>query len=66
MASKLRSSIGYAQTIVLSGGPWHDQPFTVRPRDRAKHDHSLPIRVGEHVGRYNLNTGTWVPMEQKA
>ena len=61
MPSKLRSAIGHAQTIVLSGGPWNEQPFTFRPRDRAKHDYSLPVRVGEHVGRYNLNTGAWVP-----
>ena len=66
MPSKLRSSVGHAQTVVLVNGPWHEQPFTFRPRDRAKVDHTLPIRVGEHVGRYNLNTGHWVPSEQQA
>lgn len=63
MASKLKSSVGHAQTLDLDGGPWHQQSITVRPRDRVKGDMSLPIRVGEFVGRYNLNSGAWVPME---
>jgi hypothetical protein len=55
------------------GGPWADQdvvfPFQGSLATPAKYDGgslSLPIRVGEHVGRYNLNTGHWVPMEQRA
>lgn len=63
MASKLKSSIGHAQTLSLKGGPWDGLDMTVRPRDRSKGDHSLPIRVGAHVGRYNLNNGEWRAME---
>jgi hypothetical protein len=48
------------------GGPWDGQDV-VLPRQDSSHVNaglSLPIRVGEHVGRYNLNTGTWVPKEK--
>lgn len=50
------------------GGPWTGQDV-VFPRPDSSHNNaglSLPIRVGEYVGRYNLNTGYWVPLEQKA
>ena len=53
--------------LTCSGGPW-DGEDVVLPRQEADHMGSalsLPIRVGEHVGRYNLNTGTWVPKETK-
>lgn len=50
-------------TVVLDGGPWHGHA-TVLPRQAAHDPLSLPIRVGEHVGRYNLNTGVWVALEQ--
>lgn len=47
------------------GGPWDGQDV-VFPRQEAGHlgaALSLPIRVGEFAGRYNLNNGTWVPKE---
>lgn len=47
------------------GGPWADQDV-VFPRQEAGHPGaalSLPVRVGEFTGRYNLNNGTWVPKE---
>jgi hypothetical protein len=47
------------------GGPWDGQDV-VLPRQEAGHMGaalSLPIRVGDFTGRYNLNTGTWVPKE---
>ena len=42
---------------VCKGGPW-DGLEAVLPR---QYDDvwSLVIRVGEHVGQYNLNTGEW-------
>lgn len=59
MASKLKSSIGHVQEITLSGGPWDSLILAVRPRDRHKSDASLPIKVGQHHGRYNLSSGKW-------
>lgn len=50
--------------LVCQGGPWDGQE-TVFARQEGG-PLSIMIRVGEHVGRYNLNTGAWVPMEQKA
>ena len=50
--------------LVCQGGPWDGQE-TVFARQESG-PLSIMIRVGEHVGRYNLNTGAWVPMEQKA
>ena len=47
------------------GGPWDGQDV-VFPRQEAGHlgaALSLPARVGEFAGRYNLNDGTWVPKE---
>lgn len=64
MPSKFRQ-YGGAQTINLVDGPFASQKYAFRSRDRATNDHTLPIRVGEHAGRYNLNTGHWVPMEQQ-
>jgi hypothetical protein len=43
------------------GGPWDGQDVVMPHQTMGPM--SLPIRVGEHVGRYNLNTGTWVPKE---
>jgi len=43
------------------GGPWDGQDV-VFPHQEGTPE-SLPIRVGEFTGRYNLNTGTWVPKE---
>lgn len=47
--------------VVLSGGPWDCQK-AVLPRQNETDPLSLPIRVGEHAGRYNLNTGVWTPL----
>lgn len=55
----------YGKPVKCVGGPW-DKQEAMLPRQSAGNPLSLPIRVGEHVGRYNLNTGTWVPMEQNA
>lgn len=46
------------------GGPF-DKLDVLMPMQPDNSPMSLPIRVGEHVGRYNLNTGAWVPMEQQ-
>jgi hypothetical protein len=49
------------------GGPWDGQDV-VLPRQDSSHVNaglSLPIRVGEFTGRYNLNTGTRVPKEKE-
>ena len=42
------------------GGPWPAQEvlFPVQPDGDPL---SLPIVVNGHKGRYNLNTGEWVP-----
>lgn len=45
----------------LSGGPWSGHT-AVLPRQNDTDPMSLPIRVGEHAGRYNLNTGAWTPL----
>lgn len=42
---------------VCKGGPW-DGLEAVLPR-QDDDVWSLVIRVGEHVGQYNLNTGEW-------
>jgi hypothetical protein len=49
--------------LTCDGGPWDKQEVVVPEQDSCAM--SLPIRVGEHVGRYNLTTGAWVPMETK-
>ena len=50
--------------LKCAGGPWADQDVVFPEQEGTPL--SLPIRVGEHVGRYNLNTWHWVPMEQRA
>ena len=45
--------------LICQGGPWDGQE-TVFARQESS-PLSIMIRVGEHVGRYNLNTGAWVP-----
>lgn len=50
--------------VKCRGGPWGGS-IAVFPAQYTG-DLSLPIRVGEHVGRYSLNTGHWVPSEQQA
>ncbi len=40
------------------GGPW-DGLEAVLPRQNKDQEWSLVIRVGKHVGQYNLNTGEW-------
>ena len=51
--------------VTMQGGPYDGQ-IVVLPRQDSGHVNaalSLPIRVGGFTGRYNLNTGTWVPKE---
>lgn len=51
------------------GGPWAGQDVVFPKQESGRIGQaalSLPVRVGEHVGRYNLNTGHWVPMEQRS
>ena len=55
----------YGKPLNCKGGPW-DMQVVMFPTQPADDPLSLPIRVGEHVGRYNLNTGHWVPSEQQA
>ena len=50
--------------LVCKGGPWDNREVVFPWQEPGTL--SLPIRVGEHVGRYNLNTGHWVPLEQIA
>jgi hypothetical protein len=50
--------------VTMQGGPYDGQ-IVVLPQQPTGDELGLPIRVGEHVGRYNLNTGAWVPMETK-
>ena len=50
--------------VVCRGGPWGGSEAVFARQESG--ELSLPIRVGEHVGRYNLNTGHWVPSEQQA
>lgn len=39
------------------GGPWDGQEAVLPLQDTSPM--SLPIRVGQHAGRYNLNNGEW-------
>lgn len=60
---------GKSTEVALTGGPWDGQTFRQRPAYLGKYEHdnaalSLPIRVGGHAGRYNLNTGAWQALEQ--
>lgn len=50
--------------IEFVGGPWHGKVGTMKTQD-ANNPLSLPIHVGGYAGRYNMNTGTWVPMENQ-
>ena len=55
-----------SKVVILVGGPWDCTRMRVKPPASAQDPMPLPIRVGEHIGRYNLNTGHWVPSEQQA
>lgn len=55
----LSRNYGNAKQVALMGGPWAGLTLTIRPNNRPKDDKSLPIRVGQHAGRYNLNNGEW-------
>lgn len=48
--------------VICKGGPWDGSEAVFAHQETSPL--SIVIRVGEHVGRYNLNTGAWVPMEQ--
>lgn len=52
--------------LTCVGGPWDGQDVVFPKQEGSQYggEMSLPIRVGEHVGRYNLNTGHWVPLEK--
>ena len=50
--------------LTCKGGPWNGSEAVFAEQESSPL--SIMIRVGEHVGRYNLNTGAWVPMEKKA
>lgn len=43
--------------LVCKGGPWDGQEVVFPGQDSSPM--SLPIRVGQHAGRYNLNNGEW-------
>ncbi len=55
----LSRNYGNSKQVALMGGPWAGLTLTIRPNNRPKDDKSLPIRVGQYVGRYNLNNGEW-------
>ena len=55
----LSRNYGNAKQVALMGGPWAGLTLTIRPNNRPKDDKSLPVRVGQYVGRYNLNNGEW-------
>ena len=60
-----RRRTGKSVEVVLTGGPWVGQTVVQRPERRNEEEAMpLPIRVGAHVGRYNLNTGAWQSLEQ--
>ena len=59
--TKLPTAKTRTHEVTCRGGPWHDQKMWVPALDM--HDPlSLPIRVGDHVGRYNLFDGRWLPL----
>ena len=42
---------------ICKGGPWDGLEAVLPLQDSDQW--SMVIRVGEHVGQYNLNTGEW-------
>lgn len=47
-------------SVTFCGGPWSSKKaFVPQPGIGMDDPWSLPIRVGEHVGRYNLSSGEW-------
>lgn len=50
--------------ILCWGGPW-DGMVACFPLQSPDDPLSLPVRVGQFVGRYNLNNGMWVPHGQQ-
>ena len=61
---KLATCKKNSKVVACTGGPWHERDVLL-PQQCKGDELSLPVRVGEHVGQYNLNTGAWVPMETK-
>ena len=55
---RLPSSKKRSHEVLCMGGPWAGKLawFPVQHKDDPL---SLPIRVGEFTGRYDLNTGIW-------
>lgn len=45
--------------LTCSGGPWADKKVVLSAQVGGPM--SMWIHVGEHVGRYNMNTGVWTP-----
>lgn len=50
--------------VEFIGGPWDGKVGTMKTQPDGD-PLSLPIHVGDHVGRYNMNTGAWVPAENQ-
>lgn len=48
----------------LQDGPWAGQKVTFKHQPKGD-PHTLPMRVNGQSGRYNMNTGAWVPAENQ-
>lgn len=47
--------------LTAKGGPWDGKEVVLG--EQVSGPMSMWIHVGEHVGRYNMNTGVWTPKE---
>lgn len=56
-----RGTMQYEMTMV--GGPWDRQRVVVP--DPSGGPLGLPVRVGDHHGRYNLSTGEWQDLHEE-
>ena len=48
--------------LTARGGPWDGKEVVLGAQESGPM--SMWIHVGEHVGRYNMNTGVWTPKEK--
>lgn len=48
--------------LTCKGGPWDGKKALFG--EQVSGAMSMWIHVGEHVGRYNMNTGVWTPKEK--
>lgn len=48
--------------LTAKGGPWDGKEVVLG--EQVSGPMSMWIHVGEHVGRYNMNTGVWTPKEK--